>query len=122
MQIIDANVVIRYLLQDNESLSQKATQIIENNNDIYIVNELIAEVIYVLMKVYGLPKQRIVEALQLMFTKKLLKHTQQPLIDKGLQIYFDNNMDFVDCLLIAYHEVFEFGVISFDKKVNNKIL
>ena len=31
MLIVDANIVLRYLLLDNEELAEKASQIIENN-------------------------------------------------------------------------------------------
>lgn len=121
MQLIDANVIIRYLLQDNVKLSPQATQIIENNDDIYATNEVLAEVVYVLMKVYGLPKTKIIEALQRLFAKNLLQHTQPIFIERALQLYADNTMDFVDCLLVAYHQNFGLAIVSFDKKVNKKI-
>ena len=31
MKIVDANIILRYLLDDHEELSNKATEIIENN-------------------------------------------------------------------------------------------
>lgn len=31
MKIIDANIVLRYLLNDTEELAEKATEILENN-------------------------------------------------------------------------------------------
>lgn len=121
MQLIDANVVIRYLLQDNEVLSKKATELIEQNHDVYIVNEVVAEIIYVLLKVYELPKEKIVQSLQLLFAKNLLKHTQPILINTALTIYQHQNIDFVDCLLISYHQTFDFTIISFDKKLNKHL-
>lgn len=121
MQLIDANVVIRYLLQDNEVLSKEATKLIEQNHDVYVVNEVVAEIIYVLLKVYELPKEKIIQSLQLLFAKDLLKHTQPMLIDTALTIYQNQNMDFVDCLLIAYHQTFDFAIISFDKKLNKHL-
>jgi predicted nucleic-acid-binding protein len=50
MKIVDANFVLRYLLQDNEKLSNKAKDIIENN-EIFIPTEVVAEIVYVLEKV-----------------------------------------------------------------------
>ncbi|TZE80838.1 type II toxin-antitoxin system VapC family toxin, partial [Calorimonas adulescens] len=47
MQIVDANIVLRYLLNDTEVLSEKAAQILENN-EVFVPNEVIAEIVYVL--------------------------------------------------------------------------
>jgi len=51
MIIVDANIVLRYLLNDTENLSEKAADILENNN-VFLLNEVIAEIVYVLEKVY----------------------------------------------------------------------
>ena len=62
MKIIDANIILRYLLEDNEELSKKATNIIENM-EILISYEVIAEVVYVLEKVYKIERKEIKECL-----------------------------------------------------------
>ena len=49
MKIADANIILRYLLNDHEELSDKATIIIENN-EVLLHNEVIAEIVYVLEK------------------------------------------------------------------------
>lgn len=50
MVIVDTNIILRYLLQDNEELSKKAIEIIDNNK-IFIPTEVIVEASYVLKKV-----------------------------------------------------------------------
>ncbi len=55
MKVVDANIILRYLLNDHEELSDTATTIIENN-EVLIPNEIIAEVVYVLEKVYKVKK------------------------------------------------------------------
>lgn len=67
MIIVDTNVILRYLLQDNEELSSKAIEIIDNN-EIFIPTEVIVEVSYVLKKVYKVEKFEIKS-----FDKKLCK-------------------------------------------------
>ncbi len=49
MKITDANIILRYLLNDNEELSDKAAIIIENN-EVFLPNEVIAEIVYVLKR------------------------------------------------------------------------
>lgn len=51
MNIVDANIILRYLLQDAVQFLDQARDKIENHN-IFIPNEVIAEVVYVLEKVY----------------------------------------------------------------------
>lgn len=50
MNIVDANIILRYLLEDIPELAEKAAEILENN-EIFIPNEVFAEVVYVLEKV-----------------------------------------------------------------------
>ena len=42
-------------------------------------------------------------------------------IIKAIQIFSESNLDFVDCILIAYHEVEGIAVFTFDKKLSNKL-
>ena len=62
MQIVDANIILRYLLKDIEELHTKAVQIIENKQ-IHILFEVIAEVVYVFEKNYEVPRSEIKETL-----------------------------------------------------------
>jgi predicted nucleic-acid-binding protein len=47
MQIVDANIVLRYLLEDSVELAAKAAHIIDNN-EITLPIEVLSEVVYVL--------------------------------------------------------------------------
>lgn len=62
MQIVDANVVLRYLLKDHERFFVKSKKIVEQNQ-IYIPTEVVTEIVYVLEKVYEVPRSEISEAL-----------------------------------------------------------
>lgn len=65
MEIIDANYILRYLLNDMEEQYQQACSIIENKS-IFIPGEIIAEVVYVLQKVYKIPNKDIVKSLSML--------------------------------------------------------
>ncbi len=55
MKIVDANIILRYLLNDHDELSAKATTIIEDN-DVLLPNEVVAFVdtlLYAYHKVNG---------------------------------------------------------------------
>ena len=54
--IIDANVILRCILNDNQQLAMQAKSLIENN-DCFVPNEVVAEVVFVLQKVYKKPQK-----------------------------------------------------------------
>jgi len=115
---LDTNYILRYLLNDNEKMATVAEAVIVHQN-VFIANEVMAEVVYVLEGVYTLSRDEIATVLL-----ALLKETNIEVIDKymllkGLEIYSKKKLDFVDCLLCAYAEVDE--VLTFDKKLQKCI-
>ncbi len=63
MLYLDTNVILRYLLEDSEKFKEKSKEYIEQNS-VYIKNEVLAEVVYVLNKTYKVPKDSIKTILQ----------------------------------------------------------
>ena len=51
MIIVDANIIIRFLMNDNIEQANKAEKILKDHN-VLITKEVLAEIIYVLMGVY----------------------------------------------------------------------
>ena len=66
MLIVDANIVLRYLLIDNVEMAEKAAEIIENNN-VFLPFEVVAEVVYVLEKVYQIERTEICRSIKELF-------------------------------------------------------
>ena len=116
MIIVDTNVILRYLLQDNEELSSKAIEIIDNN-EIFIPTEVIVEVSYVLKKVYNVEKDKIFETIKLLLDMENIKFRNKKTIEVAFKIYSEKNLDIVDCILYAYNKVEKFEIKSFDKKL-----
>lgn len=118
MKIADANVVLRYLLNDSKDLSEKAAEILENNV-VFLPNEVIAEIVYVLEKVYKVERKNISSALMEFFEYENLEVGDIGLIGESLKVYAGRNLDFVDTLLYAYHKLGKYEVYTFDKKLNS---
>lgn len=117
MEIADANLVLRYLLNDNRIMSEKAGNLLEKNI-IHLPFEVCAEIIYVLEKVYNVPREKISSSLSLLLSYPNISTSFKQVLMSALQIYSSENIDFVDALLVAYNH--ELGAIihSFDKKLN----
>lgn len=117
MNIVDANIILRYLLQDAVQFLDQARDKIENHN-IFIPNEVIAEVVYVLEKVYKVERPHILDSIQNLLTYKNIKTHDKNIIVEALRKYSEIKIDFVDALLFSYSKVGGHTVFTFDKKLN----
>lgn len=117
MKITDANVILRYLLKDDEQFFNKATEIIENNT-LLITNEIASEIVYVLEKVYKVPKSEIRTALTEFFNSPSIIINDKKVILTAFELFDLNNLDFVDAILLAYNHLQNYKVFTFDKKLD----
>ena len=62
MVMLDTNMILRYLLNDNEDMALEAEDIIKKGQ-VYVTIEIIAEVVYVLKGVYSVEREKIKECL-----------------------------------------------------------
>jgi predicted nucleic-acid-binding protein len=117
MTIIDTNVILRYLLNDHNELSSKATIMIETN-EVLLPNEVIAEVVYVLQKVYLINNQEISHTLLALISFENIKVEDFDLLKEAFRLFSIRKFDFVDTILYAHHKVRGHDIMTFDKKVN----
>ena len=111
MVVLDANVILRYLLNDNEAMAKEAENVIKTE-----VTMVIAEVVYVLKGVYSVDRVKIRDALMEFLSEVTV--AEKEVIQIGLEAYVENNLDFVDCILYAYSCVKKYDIKTFDKKLN----
>jgi predicted nucleic-acid-binding protein len=116
MVIVDANFILRYLLKDNEQQHQHACSIIENQL-IYIPSVIIAEVVYVLQKVYKIPNEVICNTLTWLIDYPNITLNEKQIVGLSLNLLTQNSLDYADNLLLAYHKTKEMKVYTFDKKL-----
>ena len=115
MTVLDANYILRYLLDDEHSMHLKAKEVIETEACL-LLGEVMAEVVYVLTGVYHTPKDVLCQTL-MSFTKleTVSMHEPKEIMLMALQHFERKNLDFVDCYLCALKE--KYTVKSFDKKL-----
>jgi len=115
---IDTNYVIRYLVNDNIEMADIAEEILTTKN-IFISNEILAEVVYVLFGVYKISKEDISNQLLELIDFENISVSNYKVVKKSLNIFKTKKLDFVDCLLCAYSNQDE--IVTFDKKLNKCI-
>jgi predicted nucleic acid-binding protein len=101
----DTNTIIRYLINDDPLLYSKAKEFFEKvkNGDTraIILESVIAECIYVLIKIYRVPRDQAAGRLiDILRYKGIVNKDRQELIH-ALAIFMEHNVDIVDCILYA---------------------
>jgi predicted nucleic-acid-binding protein len=83
--------------------------------------KVIAEVVYVLEKVYKVDRPLIYDSLRnLLGYNNITTHDKSILIE-ALKAYSETRIDFVDSLLFAYSKIGGHTVFTFDKKLSHML-
>ena len=118
MVYADANILIRYIINDDVAMADTAEEAI-NEKKLFVLPEVFAEVIYVLTKVYGIDRTAVADSMQELLG---FVFTTVPDVMRAAFSYFsESHLDFVDCILAAYSVIDSKQILSFDKKLNNFI-
>lgn len=113
--VLDANIVLRYLLNDHEQLSERAARLIESGQFLVVRTEIVCEVVYVLQKVYSVTRNEISEILGEFLKGEQITSNELDVLAFALSVYSSNNLDFVDCVLVSLRRVRGARIASFDK-------
>ncbi len=120
MRIVDANVILRYILEDNESLFNQAVEFIEGH-EIDTPTEVLCEVVFVLEKVYKVERSEICESLTAFIEETDSLIPYQSAILLALKYYSNRKLDFVDCILAGYAQSEKAEIFTFDKALRKFI-
>ncbi len=116
MKILDANMVLRFLVRDNEEMTKKVIELLDTGHCLF-TNEVAAEVVYVLGGIYKLNRADISKAMLTFLEVNGVVSTEYDVMSMGLKLFGETSFDFVDCLLIAYDFQYGYEVCTFDKKL-----
>ena len=118
MPIIDANVILRYLLKDHPDMSEVARETIVAGAQ--TTAEILAEVVYVLKGVYHADRPTIAETLEAFIQEVTIPNKLA--IAYAFRLYGRTSLDFVDCLLAGYHHMNGEEVVTFDEKLHKALI
>lgn len=118
---IDANVILRYLLKDNEEFYAKAYEIMKKADSrelkLLVSPLTIAEVVWTLESFYKISKDQISDTLNTFICSEAVEAEERDTLILSLNSYRENNVDFIDAY-IAAHAINSGNkkVFTFDKK------
>lgn len=118
MELIDTNVILRYLVGDNKELFDKAEKMFKEarsgKRKILIKVVVVAESCYVLESFYKKTKEEIATGMEVLLSQKWLKvEDRQALL--GMWPWYKDDLHFVDSYLIACSKFNKYKITTFDK-------
>jgi predicted nucleic-acid-binding protein len=118
----DTNVVLRYLLHDDAVQYEKAAEFFERvrvgNEKAIIIESVLVECVYILMKFYKVPKREVADTLTKLLQYKGIANGDRKTLADALRLFAEQNLDIVDCILLAKAKQGKGRLFSFDKALN----
>lgn len=120
--VIDANVILRYLLDDHPNLSKLAmefmTRVKTGEQEGFIPEGVLVECVYVLLKLYRVPRTEIAGSLEGILNYKGVVNQDLAVLRKALGLFAERNVDIVDAIVHALAEERGWSCFSFDKDMD----
>jgi len=119
--LIDTNTIVRFLVGDHEDYLIESTKIFESIEsrkiEVEILDTVIMEVLFVMIKYYKLPKADVVNDLKSILVMEGIVNTNKVILVEALSVYLDKNIDFVDALICVKNKIQGYDWISFDSDI-----
>ena len=114
--LIDTNLIIRFLVNDNPTKVLKVEQLLKDkNNKNILLDTIVAEIIWVLTSYYTLDKSDIVEKVRALIHVETIE-CNAFLINRALSLWEENNISYVDAYLATIAELGNMDLYSYDQK------
>ncbi len=119
--ILDANYILRYLLKDQKVFYKQISVVFESlrlgETKGIILESVLTECVYVLVKFYKVPRKKMTETLINLLNYKGFQNKDKPVMITALNLFQQTKVDFVDCLVAAKGFYEDYEVLSFDKDI-----
>lgn len=115
--LIDTNLIIRFLVNDEPQKVSRVESLLKNkDNKNLLLDTVIAEIIWVLLSYYSLEKQDIIEKIGALIHVESVE-CNAFLINRALKIWEENLISYDDSYLLAVAELGDMTLFTYDKKL-----
>ena len=105
MKLVDTNVILRFLVKDNEEMLESTrrlfARVVDKQEKLEVKLCVLFEVVYVLGGYYGRPRAEICAVLTVFLQPRGIYIRKKNVALLALQLYAETSFDFVDCYLAA---------------------
>lgn len=120
--LLDTNIIIRFLVGDDEEHLAKSTEYFEQielgSMEVEILSDVLMEAFFVLTKFYKFPKVEVISDLKTILSFEGIVNKDKVILFEALSIIENKNIDFVDALICAKCKFQNYEKLSFDKDLN----
>ena len=100
---VDTNVLVRFLVRDDQAQFEKARKLIKRElaagRRVFVGQLVLLETEWVLRSRYSLPKNLIIEVISGLLDAADVRFEDEPTIEEALFIWKDTTSDFADCVI-----------------------
>jgi len=104
---IDTNVLVRFLLRDDEAQFQKANKLIQwevtAGRGVLVSQLVLLETEWVLRSRYGFSKIQLLEVIASLLDTRDIQLEDEQSVEEAIYQWKEANADFADCLIAARH-------------------
>lgn len=116
---VDTNVLVRHLTGDPPDLAARATRYLATADELLLPDLILAEVAYVHESFYEAPRAQVATTLRAVLAFPTIRVLDADLLQRAVEVYEVNRLDFADAYLVASAERTGIGVIaSFDRSID----
>ncbi len=102
---IDTNVLVRFLVRDDDIQFEKARRLIKREaaagRRVFVSQLVLLETEWVLRSRYVVPKNQIIEAISGLLDSTDVQFEDEPAVEQAIFVWKDSAADFADCLIGA---------------------
>ncbi|MEW6690017.1 MAG: type II toxin-antitoxin system VapC family toxin [Pseudomonadota bacterium] len=104
---VDTNVLVRYLVRDDEAQFQKARSLIKREvgagEEVFVSLPVLLETEWVLRSRYALAKNDVVAAISGLLDAADVRFEDEPTVEETLFVWKESVAEFADCLIGAHN-------------------
>ena len=117
--VLDANVILRYLLDDHPEHSPVARELLgqvrTGDRLAYVPEGVLVECVFVLLKVYAVPRPEVADKLRGVLSFRGVLADNRDLLLESLRLFDEKNVDIVDAIVHVTAQRRGWEAVSFDK-------
>lgn len=116
---IDTNIIVRHLTADPPEMAARATRFLADASQLYLVDLIVAETVYVLESFYEAPRGQVAAAMRSLLSMDSVVTVDPALLLRAIEVYEVDRLDFAEAYLVACAETAGVGrVASFDQAID----
>jgi len=120
--VLDTNIVIRHLTQQPTGAGKAASHFLASTEALLLTDVIATEIVQVLGSVHQTPRETIARALRALLAMRSITAKHGPIIQRALDLYEFQRMDFTAAYLVAFAEANgHHQIASFDKGIDKAI-